>query len=198
MAKRLLDLSLAFLGLALVWPIGIGLWLAVEWEDGGPLFYRQTRIGQFGRPFQIVKFRTMLVGADKAGPAITASGDQRVTRIGRMLRKTKLDELPQLWNVLCGDMSFVGPRPEVPKYVSLYTPAQRAVLALKPGITDEASIVFRDEEEMLATASDPESFYVTHCLPRKIELNLAYARHAGLRNDLAVVIRTINLLWLRR
>jgi lipopolysaccharide/colanic/teichoic acid biosynthesis glycosyltransferase len=198
MAKRIFDLLLALLGLALVWPIGLVVWLAVKGEDGGPLFYRQTRVGQFGRPFQIIKFRTMRVGADKAGPAITASGDQRITCVGHVLRKTKLDELPQLWNVVCGDMSFVGPRPEVPKYVSLYTPAQRAVLALKPGITDEASILFRDEEKRLAAAGDPETFYIEHCLPRKIELNLAYAKQAGLWNDLAVIFRTISLLWIRR
>jgi lipopolysaccharide/colanic/teichoic acid biosynthesis glycosyltransferase len=136
----------------------------------------------------------MRTGADRKGPAITVSGDERVTRVGRLLRKTKLDELPQLINVICGTMSLVGPRPEVPKYVVLYTAEQRAVLTLTPGITDEASIAFRNEEDLLAEASDPESCYVNYCIPRKIALNLDYAKRAGLVQDIGVICRTIRAI----
>jgi lipopolysaccharide/colanic/teichoic acid biosynthesis glycosyltransferase len=196
-AKRTFDLFISLVGLALVGPVFLVVWLLVKLDDGGPVFYRQERVGRLGRLFRIIKFRTMSVGAETAGPSITATGDRRITRIGRLLRKTKIDELPQLWNVLRGEMSFVGPRPEVPKYVMLYTPEQREVLALRPGITDEASVEFRNEEELLAAAADPESFYVTQCLPRKIALNLAYARRANVFRDLFVILRTVRLVWLR-
>lgn len=197
MAKRLVDLLVALVGIVLFWPIGLAVWLGIKTDDGGPLFFRQMRVGRHGRPFQILKFRTMRAGADRAGPSITATGDPRVTRIGRWLRRTKLDELPQLWNVLRGEMSLVGPRPEVPEYVAHYTEAQRAVLALRPGLTDEATLAFRDEERLLAAAPDPERYYLDYCLPRKIELNLAYARRASVLSDLLLVGRTIAAVWLK-
>ena len=197
MFKRTFDLILSLVGLASIWPAFLAVWLLVKLDDGGPIFYQQERVGRHGRVFRIIKFRTMNVGSDKAGPSITAAGDQRITRIGRLLRKAKLDELPQLLNVFCGEMSFVGPRPEVPKYVALYTPEQRRVLDLRPGITDEASVEFRDEEELLAAAADPEIFYVENCLPRKIALNLAYAKRANVFRDLLVILRTVRLVWLR-
>ena len=196
MAKRCFDLIFALFGLALTWPAFLLISLAVRWEDGGPAFYRQSRVGRHGCLFEIIKFRTMAVGAEKRGPIITVSGDRRITRIGRVLRKTKLDELPQLWNVLRGDMSFVGPRPEVPRYVQLYTPEQREVLALKPGITDEASLTFRDEERLLAQAADAERYYIEFCMPEKIAINLAYARHRGMVRDLGVIFRTVWTIWL--
>lgn len=198
MTKRGFDLLFALVGLALTSPVILLVWVVIKLDDGGPIFFRQTRVGQQGRLFQIIKFRTMSVGADKVGPCITASGDRRITRIGRVLRNNKFDEIPQLWNVLKGEMSLVGPRPEVPHYVARYTSKQREVLVLRPGITDEASILFRDEESRLAAAVNPERFYIEHCLPCKIELNLAYARRANIFRDFAVIIRTISSIWLHR
>jgi lipopolysaccharide/colanic/teichoic acid biosynthesis glycosyltransferase len=191
MLKRAYDLLFAAIGLVLLSPLFLVLALAVKWSDGGPIFYRQQRIGWRGRPFHILKFRTMVVGADKLGPAITKNGDQRITAVGRWLRKTKLDELPQLVNVLRGEMSFVGPRPEVPRYVERYTPGQRRVLELKPGITDLATLEFRNEEDLLRQAEDMEAFYVSHCVPRKIELNLRYAERANVWEDTKIIWRTL-------
>lgn len=198
MAKRVFDVLLAACGLAVFWPLFLLLALLIKLDDGGTVFYRQARIGCLGRSFKITKFRTMRCAADNTGPSITTARDPRITRIGHWLRKAKLDELPQLWNVLCGEMSFVGPRPEVPVYVALYTPEQRRVLELIPGITDEASLEFRDEEGLLARASDPEKYYREYCLPRKIELNLAYAKRANVIEDMKIISRTIRSVWLRR
>jgi len=190
-AKRTFDASFAGLGLVVLSPILLLVAVLIKFSDGGPVFFLQKRIGQYGRRFWIWKFRTMIVGAEKHGPSITRGGDQRVTVIGRFLRKTKLDELPQLWNVLRGEMSFVGPRPEVPRYVARYTPAQREVLDLKPGITDLASVEFRHEEELLRNAPDAEKFYTEYCLPKKIALNLQYHRQANLWQDTRIILRTI-------
>ncbi len=197
MAKRVVDLALAALGLLLFLPVFVLIWLAIKLLDPGDALFRQTRVGQNGTLFQIIKFRTMSAHPEKAGPSITVSGDRRVTGIGRVLRKTKLDELPQLWNVLRGEMSLVGPRPELPKYVAFYSPQQRAVLELKPGITDEASLAFRNEEQLLAAASDPEQFYIQHCIPQKIALNLAYAHNATVTRDLGLILRTIAIIWIK-
>ncbi len=136
----------------------------------------------------------MVVNAERLGPGVTRDGDPRITGIGRLLRKTKLDELPQLWNVLLGDMSFVGPRPELPRYVEKYTAEQKRVLALKPGITDVATLEFRNEEELLCTAAETEKFYLEYCVPRKIELNLAYAGKASVWEDIKIIFRTLLLL----
>ena len=192
LSKRLFDLCFSMLGLLVLFPLGAVIALIIKVSDRGPVLYGQTRIGRFGRPFRIWKFRTMIVNADKLGLHVTKDQDPRITPIGRFLRKTKLDELPQLWNVLIGDMSFVGPRPEVPKYVDLYTPDQREILKLKPGITDLASIIFRDEEELLSKAADTEDFYLTYCVPKKIELNRLYAARAGFFPDLGIVLRTLS------
>ncbi len=193
-AKRLFDICFAVIGLLVLSPVLALIALLVKWSDRGPVFFLQERVGQGGALFWIWKFRTMRAGTDKAGPGITKDGDPRITVVGRWLRKTKLDELPQLWNVLRGDMSFVGPRPEVPRYVAYYTPAQRAVLQLKPGITDRATLAFRHEEDLLAQAADVEAFYVAHCLPKKIEMNLQYGRQANLWSDIQVIVRTV-LPW---
>jgi lipopolysaccharide/colanic/teichoic acid biosynthesis glycosyltransferase len=193
-AKRLFDICFAVIGLLVLLPVLALIALLVKWSDRGPVFFLQERVGQGGALFWIWKFRTMRAGTDKAGPGITKDGDPRITVVGRWLRKTKLDELPQLWNVLRGDMSFVGPRPEVPRYVAYYTPAQRAVLQLKPGITDRATLAFRHEEDLLAQAADVEAFYVAHCLPKKIEMNLQYGRQANLWSDIQVIVRTV-LPW---
>jgi lipopolysaccharide/colanic/teichoic acid biosynthesis glycosyltransferase len=190
-AKRLYDVAFSAAGLLLLSPLGLVLALGVKLSDGGPVFYRQQRVGQFGRLFWIWKFRTMVVNADQLGAGVTRDGDPRITRVGRVLRKTKLDELPQLWNVFKGEMSLVGPRPEVPRYVERYTPSQRAILDLKPGITDLATLQFRNEEDLLRSAGDVEAFYLAYCVPRKIELNLVYARQAGLWTDTALILRTL-------
>lgn len=190
-AKRLFDVAGAVLGIILMLPLGLLTCLCIKLADGGPVFYRQIRVGRFGRPFRIWKFRSMVVGAERLGCSLTRGEDPRVTRIGRLLRKTKMDELPQLWNVLAGEMSFVGPRPEVPRYVERYTPEQREVLNCKPGITDLASLLFRNEEALLRGAADVEEFYVRYCLPKKIELNLQYMERAGVLQDIWIILRTL-------
>jgi lipopolysaccharide/colanic/teichoic acid biosynthesis glycosyltransferase len=195
MTKRLLDLLLASTGLLVALPLFVVVGIAIKAADRGPVFFRQTRLGRWGRPFRIWKFRTMRVNAEALGPSVTKSGDPRVTPIGRFLRKWKLDELPQLINVLFGEMSFVGPRPEVPKYVALYSPEQRQVLDLRPGITDVASLEFRHEEALLAKAADPEEYYRTVCIPKKIELNLRHAKESSVGADLRVILRTIAVLF---
>jgi lipopolysaccharide/colanic/teichoic acid biosynthesis glycosyltransferase len=191
LAKRSYDFLFATLGLLLLSPVFLLIAVWVKLSDGGPVIFLQERVGRYGKRFWIWKFRTMVVGAEKRGPSITKAGDQRVTAVGRFLRKAKLDELPQVWNVLRGEMSFVGPRPEVPHYVARYTPAQREVLNLKPGITDLASLEFRHEEELLRNVPDSEKCYAEYCLPRKIELNLEYQRHANLWQDTQIVLRTV-------
>ena len=190
-AKRLFDVAWAGLGLVVLSPVLLLIATRIKLAGDGPVFFRQQRVGRSGRLFWIWKFRTMVVAAEGQGLGVTRSGDARITPVGRWLRRTKLDELPQLWNVLRGEMSLVGPRPEVPQYVARYTPAQRGVLSLKPGITDLATLEFRDEEKRLAEAGDVESFYLEHCLPRKIELNQQYAQHASLWRDTRVILQTL-------
>lgn len=193
MAKRAFDLFWSVLGLAVLSPLLLLVALLVKLEDGGPVFFRQVRIGRGGHPFLIWKFRTMVVDAERQGRAITVGQDRRITRIGRYLRNTKLDEFPQLLNVLAGEMSLVGPRPEVPRYVDHYTEAQRAILGLRPGITDLASIKYRNESDLLGQAEDPEATYVQVVLPDKIRINLAYAEGAGVGSDFLVILATLGL-----
>jgi lipopolysaccharide/colanic/teichoic acid biosynthesis glycosyltransferase len=195
-AKRCYDIFFSFGGLLVLSPMFLVIAALIKLTDGGPVIYRQVRIGQHGRPFRICKFRTMISAADQAGPAITKAGDARVTWIGGLLRKTKLDEFPQLWNVLKGEMSLVGPRPEVPRYVERYTSEQRGILRLKPGITDLASLCFRDEEALLANAENVEEFYIRHCVPRKLQLNQEYAGRASLWNDTWIILQTLCPYWL--
>jgi lipopolysaccharide/colanic/teichoic acid biosynthesis glycosyltransferase len=189
--KRCYDILFSAFGLLALSPLLVLLAVAIKVSDGGPALFSQVRIGLWGKPFRIWKFRTMIVCAETLGLSVTKEGDARITRLGRILRKTKLDELPQLWNVLKGDMSFVGPRPEVPRYVEHFTFEQRKVLALKPGITDLATLAFRNEEELLKTASDVETFYLQFCVPKKIELNLRYARTANLWQDTKIILQTL-------
>lgn len=198
-AKRALDLVLASLGLLLLAPLLLLIALAIKLDSAGPVLFRQERVGRYGRPFRIHKFRTMVADAPARGPAITVGADARITRVGRWLRERRLDELPQLIDVLRGDMSLVGPRPEVPRYVAQYPPALReAVLAVRPGLTDPASLERLDEAEHLARAADPEREYVEVLLPAKLEHALAYARRATLASDLCVIGRTLrHLLRLR-
>jgi lipopolysaccharide/colanic/teichoic acid biosynthesis glycosyltransferase len=196
MAKRALDLALALLGLALLWPLLLAAALWVKLDSPGPALFRQERVGRRGRPFQILKFRTMR--QEPGGRQITVGADPRITRSGRLLRAAKLDELPQLFNVLKGEMSFVGPRPEVPRYVALYTEEERRVLELRPGITDLASIKYRHEAEVLAAATDPERAYVEQVMRDKLRINLDYAARAGPAADLRVILLTVAALFRRQ
>jgi lipopolysaccharide/colanic/teichoic acid biosynthesis glycosyltransferase len=193
--KRVFDVCLAGAGLLLVLPCFAVVAIVVKLTDRGPVFYRQTRIGRHGKPFTIWKFRTMVVGAEKIGALVTEGGDPRMTAIGRVLRHTKIDELPQLWNVLKGDMSFVGPRPQVPRYIERLTLAQREMLRHRPGITDMATLKFRNEQALLAGAADVDDFYIRYCLPRKITLNLQYARRASLPYDIWIILQTLCPYW---
>ena len=195
MAKRLYDLFFSACGLIVLSPLFLVIAALVKLAGCGPVFYRQVRIGLGGRSFRICKFRTMVPGADQAGPSVTKDGDARITGIGRILRRTKLDELPQLWNVFKGEMSLVGPRPEVPRYVQRYTPQQREILRCKPGITDLASLCFREEETLLGNAASVEEFYIRHCVPRKLRLNREYAAHANLLTDTWIILRTVCPYW---
>jgi lipopolysaccharide/colanic/teichoic acid biosynthesis glycosyltransferase len=189
--KRLFDVIFSASGLLILTPLLLLLALVIKLLDSGPVFFLQERVGKGGQRFKIWKFRTMVLDAPKLGRGITAGNDPRITPVGRWLRKTKCDELPQLWNVLRGEMSLVGPRPELPRYVALYTAEQRRVLELKPGITDLATLEFRSEEALLAGATDVEGFYVQECMPRKIRLNLLYASRASLWTDTKIIVRTI-------
>lgn len=190
-AKRAMDIVLSACALAILCPLLLLIALAIWIDDPGPVFYRQVRVGRNGKTFRIFKFRSMVMDADKKGLAITVGRDSRITRVGAVLRKTKLDELAQLLNVLFGQMSFVGPRPEVPKYVELYTPYQRQVLLVRPGITDYASIAYRNENDLLAGAPDPETMYIEQIMPDKIELNMKYLREISPLADIRLILKTI-------
>ena len=191
MVKRLFDIVFAASALLALAPLLVAIALWVRLDSPGPVLYRQTRVGRGGRHFRIAKFRTMLVGADQAGPAITVGADARITHAGHFLRRTKLDELPQFANVLWGDMSVVGPRPEVPRYVALYPPeVAQQVFSVRPGITDLASLAFRDESALLAQCSDPERTYVHEILPAKLRYACEYARSHSLWLDLRIIART--------
>lgn len=190
MPKRLFDISASALGLLVLSPVFLTLALLVRFSSPGPVFYRATRVGRHGVPFRLLKFRSMVINADRLGPGVTGAADPRITPVGRFLRRTKLDELPQLLNVLRGEMSLVGPRPEDPRYVALYTAAQRRVLDVRPGITSPASIAYRHEESLL-TGENWEQAYIERLMPAKLELDLAYVQRASLRTDLALIFRTL-------
>lgn len=190
MLKRGFDIVASGVGLFLLAPVFAIIALAVRLNSKGPVFYCATRIGQHGKPFCLYKFRSMVVNADQQGPAITGAGDRRITSVGRFLRRTKLDELPQLINVLCGEMSLVGPRPEDARYVALYTPAQRAILDYRPGITRMASLTYRNEEQLLS-GPNWEKMYLENVMPAKLAIDLEYAQHATLFTDIVLILRTI-------
>lgn len=191
-AKRALDLMLASLGLLVLALLLLLIALAIKLDSPGPALFRQERVGRHGKPFRIHKFRTMVADAPLLGPAITVGEDVRITRVGRWLRARRLDELPQLIDVLVGSMSLVGPRPEVPRYVARYPAALReAVLSVRPGLTDPASLARLDEAEHLARAADPEREYVEVLLPAKLEHAIAYARQATVASDLRVIGQTL-------
>ncbi|ELR99052.1 sugar transferase [Gloeocapsa sp. PCC 73106] len=193
--KRLFDLVSSSLGLIVVSPLLsiIAIWIKID--SPGPIIFQQTRVGKGGKEFKIYKFRTMFVNAETLGKSITVGNDFRITKAGKLLRKYKLDELPQLVNVFKGEMSLVGPRPEVPRYVAFYTSEQRQVLKIRPGITDLASIRFRNESEILAQSEDPEAFYINNIIPQKIALNQQYIQRASLATDLIIIWQTIAALF---
>lgn len=187
--KRAFDVVAAVLGLVLLSPVLLVVAAAIKLLDPGPIFFSQTRAGQCLRTFVLFKFRTMRVGG--AGPLITSGSDARITPLGRLLRKTKLDELPQLFNVLRGDMSVVGPRPEVPRYVELFKDDYAFILSVRPGITDYAAIKYRDEEAVLAAYRDPEEGYATKVLPDKIALYRRYIADIGFTTDIKIILATV-------
>lgn len=191
LARRGFDLTASVAGLVLLGPVFLVVAGLVAATSPGPILYRQERVGRHGRPFEIYKFRTMRTDAEASGGQLTVGDDPRITAIGRWLRAAKLDELPQLLNVAKGDMALVGPRPEVPRYVAMYTLRQRRVLSVRPGITDPASIAYRDESRVLAAAEDPERTYVETIMPHKLELNLAYLKRRTLARDVAVILLTV-------
>ncbi len=191
MAKRCFDLVSALLGILCLAPIFLVIAALIRSDSRGPIFFRQERVGQGGKLFRIHKFRTMVAGGESIGPQITAEGDRRITRVGVWLRRYKLDELPQLFDVVLGDMSLVGPRPEVPRYVALYPPELRdIVLSVRPGITDQASVEFVDESALLANASDPHRVYVTQVLPLKLAHYAQYARDHSFAGDIRILLAT--------
>lgn len=194
MLKRLFDLMASSTGLVLLAPVLLSIVVLIKLEAGGAVFYRGIRVGRHGKSFRIFKFRTMVVDAEKLGGPSTADDDPRITRIGKFLRKYKLDELPQLINVLKGEMSFVGPRPEVEQEVRLYNEEEKALLNVRPGITDYASIKFHNEGEILRGSADPHQAYREKIRPEKIRLGLEYVRDCSFKTDLKVLALTFKTL----
>lgn len=194
MMMRLIDVLAAALGLLILSPLLLALALWVKLSSPGSIFYRARRVGRGGQPFHLYKFRTMVADADRQGPGITTATDSRITPVGRFLRRTKLDELPQLLNVLQGEMSLVGPRPEDPRYVALYTAEQQRVLQVRPGITSAASLRYRNESELLR-GRDWETVYTQEILPHKLALELDYLRQRTFWRDLGLIGQTLLSLW---
>ena len=190
MLKRIFDIISSLFGLILLSPFMLIIAILIKLDSKGPIFFKQIRVTKNGREFKIFKYRTMRVGSDKFSQ-ITVGKDSRITKVGDFLRKYKLDEIPQLINVLIGDMSLVGPRPEVPKYVALYTEEQREILKVRAGITDYASIEFSNENDILANETDPEKAYIEKIMPRKIELNKKYLSEISVMTDIKIILLTI-------
>ena len=192
MAKRGMDLALAGAGLALTWPAMVLIAIAITWEDHQGAIFVQERVGKDGKPFFLLKFRTMTPrGEEDSEVQVTVGEDPRVTRMGRLLRNVRLDELPQLINILKGDMSVVGPRPEVPRYVDYYSEEQRLVLQVRPGLTDPATLAYRHEARRLADSADPEATYIHEIMPEKLEMNLKYLSERNTFSDLRVFAKTV-------
>lgn len=192
MVKRLFDILFSLVGIAILLPFFLIISLFIAIDSKGGIFYIQNRVGKQGVDFSLFKFRTMKTDADKKGLLTVGSKDSRITKIGYTLRKYKIDELPQLFNVLFGTMSFVGPRPEVRKYVNLYTADQQQILTVKPGITDYASLEYFNENELLAKSENPEETYIKEILPAKIELNKKYISNSGLTTDISIILKTFS------
>lgn len=191
MLKRLFDIICSLVGIIFLFPVFVIIVLAIVINSGFPIFYFQTRVGKNNRDFKLFKFRTMHTDADKKGLLTVGGRDPRVTQVGYYLRKFKLDELPQLFNVLFGSMSLVGPRPEVRKYVDMYNEEQKRVLEVKPGITDYASLEYINENELLAKSENPEQTYIQEIMPAKLKLNMRYIEETGLLTDLTIITRTV-------
>lgn len=191
MVKRLFDFTVSFVALVILLPVFLLLAMMIRSESAGPVLYLQERVGKNGRLFRLWKFRTMHTDADKLQAITVGKRDPRITRVGTFLRKYKLDELPQLVNVLMGEMSFVGPRPELKKFVDLYTAEQKQVIGVRPGITDYASIQFRNENELLEGKADPIDFYIREIMPVKLGLNLKYIREQSFWLDMRIIFQTI-------
>ena len=190
MLKRIFDTTLSLFGLIILLPFMLIIAIFIKLDSKGPVFFKQVRVTKNGREFKIFKYRTMRVGSDKYSQ-ITVGKDNRITKVGAFLRKYKLDEIPQLINVLIGDMSLVGPRPEVPKYVALYTDEQKEILKVRAGITDYASIEFSDENDLLASEKNPEEAYIEKIMPKKIELNKKYLSEISVLTDIRIILLTI-------
>lgn len=189
--KRIFDIVLSAMLLLLLSPVFLLLALAIKMDSKGPVFYRQVRVGQNGQDFRIFKFRSMVQDADKKGLALTTGGDARITRVGHLIRKCRLDEFSQVLNVLQGTMSLVGPRPEVRRYVDAYEPEYLATLLVRPGVTATASIKFKDEDELLNSGGDPEEIYIRQVLPEKMKYNLEYLQHLSVWQDLKIMVQTV-------
>ena len=189
--SRLFDILSSLVGILFLSPFLLLISLLIIMDSGLPVFYFQERIGLHGKPFQLLKFRSMKTGSDKKGLLTIGSGDSRITKMGFFLRKYKLDEIPQLFNVLKGDMALVGPRPEVRKYVELYNDEQKQILNVRPGITDLASIEYINENDLLASSSDPEDSYIKEVMPHKIQINLMYLKERSFFKDIQVIIKTL-------
>lgn len=190
--KRLFDIITSIIGIIILSPILLLISLLIIFESGFPILYKQKRVGKENKDFFLLKFRSMNKGADKKGLLTIGEKDSRITRVGYYLRKYKLDELPQLLNVLTGNMSIVGPRPEVRKYVDLYSDEQKKVLSVKPGITDYASMEYTNENEILAKSTEPEQLYIQEVMPKKLFLNQKYIQEMGLMTDIKIMFRTIS------
>ena len=191
MAKRLFDIVSSGIGLLCLAPVFVVMAIWIKLDSRGPVFYRQTRVGRYGRDFRIFKFRSMRVGSDKGRQITVGERDPRITRSGDFIRRYKIDELPQLINVFLGDMSVVGPRPEVRKYVDLYSEEQRKVFQVRPGITDLASIKYRNENELLSQVDDPDTYYIDVIMPDKLAINLEYIRHQSFMGDIKIIFNTL-------
>lgn len=189
--RRAFDASAAAAGLVLLSPLFVIAAIAIRRGSPGSVFFRQERVGRDGTPFRIVKFRTMRQDAEASGRQITVGADPRITRVGAFLRRSKLDELPQLINVVRGEMALVGPRPEVPRYVAHYDAGQRRVLDVRPGITDPASVAYRDENALLGAADDPDEVYLREVMPAKLAMNLDYLQRRTLLSDVGVILATV-------
>ncbi|MBK7157722.1 MAG: sugar transferase [Ignavibacteria bacterium] len=195
MLKRSFDIFFSFFGLIILSPIFLLIFVMVKTDSKGPVIYKQTRVGKNGKDFAVLKFRSMKQDSDSKGLLTVGGKDPRITKTGYFIRKYKLDELPQLINVLKGDMSFVGPRPEVRKYVLLYDEVQKKVLDVNPGITDVASIKYRNENELLEGSDDPESFYIKEIMPVKLKMNLEYINDRSFFKDIKVILNTLKTVF---
>jgi lipopolysaccharide/colanic/teichoic acid biosynthesis glycosyltransferase len=193
--KRLFDLFFSIVFIIVFAPLFLCIGILIKCDDGGAVFFRQLRVGKNSSPFYLWKFRTMKPNSESGGQLTVGARDMRITRIGIYLRKYKIDELPQMWNIVLGDMSVVGPRPEVPKYVALYSESDKVVLSVRPGLTDYASLDYFSENELLAASADPEKTYREEIMPAKLKLNKQYIEEMGLLTDLKIIARTVRAIF---